>query len=75
MSFGALLTGILQGWFGFLQNDALANAAAIGLGLAETAAVIVGLAEPTRRWNSSRNPGAHSDKDSSPTRLPRCSAP
>ncbi|MFK4730811.1 hypothetical protein ROT00_14070 [Agromyces mediolanus] len=39
---GAVLAGILQGWFGSLQGDYWANAAAIGLALAAIAAPITG---------------------------------
>ncbi|MFT3797358.1 hypothetical protein [Microbacterium sp.] len=39
---GALLTGILQGWFGSIQGDYWANAAAFALSLAAIAAPIVG---------------------------------
>ncbi|WP_347110990.1 ABC transporter permease [Paenarthrobacter sp. S56] len=40
---GVSLAGILQGWFHTLQGNYWANAAAIGLGIAATAAIIVGL--------------------------------
>lgn len=39
---GLGLAGILQGWFHTLQGDYWANAAAIGLGIAATAAIIAG---------------------------------
>lgn len=46
VSYGVLgglgLAGILQGWFHTLQGDYWANAAAIGLGIAATAAIITG---------------------------------
>ncbi|UVJ40228.1 hypothetical protein [Arthrobacter sp. CJ23] len=42
---GALLVWILEGWFGFLQNNALVNAAAIALALAATASLVAGCAE------------------------------
>ncbi|MDQ4500737.1 ABC transporter permease [Sinomonas sp. ASV322] len=40
---GLGLAGILQGWFHILQSSYLLNAAAIGLGIAATAAIITGL--------------------------------
>ena len=40
---GLMLTTILQGLFGFLQSNFFANWAAVGLGIAATASVIVGL--------------------------------
>ena len=40
---GFVLAAILQGLFGILQANFLANSAAIGLGIAATASVIVGL--------------------------------
>ena len=39
---GLGLAGILQGWFHILQSDYWANAAAIGLSIAATAAIITG---------------------------------
>lgn len=39
---GAALVGILQGWFGVLQGDALVTAAAMSLALLSISAVIVG---------------------------------
>lgn len=40
---GLGLSGILQGWFHILQGNFWSNAAAIGLGVVATAAIIVGL--------------------------------
>ncbi|NYD79459.1 hypothetical protein [Arthrobacter cupressi] len=40
---GLGLVGILQGWFHILQGDFWANSAAVGLGIAATAAIITGL--------------------------------
>lgn len=40
---GLGLVGILQGWFHVLQGDFWANSAAVGLGIAATAAIITGL--------------------------------
>ncbi|MFF1832318.1 ABC transporter permease [Paenarthrobacter sp. NPDC058040] len=40
---GLGLAGILQGWFHILQGNFWSNAAAIGLGVVATAAIIVGL--------------------------------
>ncbi|WP_171041252.1 ABC transporter permease [Sinomonas susongensis] len=40
---GLGLTGVLQGWFHVLQSDFWVNAAATGLGIAATAAIIAGL--------------------------------
>jgi hypothetical protein len=39
---GAAVVAVMQGWFGVLQGDALLNGAAISLGMAATAAFIVG---------------------------------
>lgn len=40
---GTVVTLVMQTWFGFLQGSFLLNAGAIGLSMAATAAVIVGL--------------------------------
>src|SRR4029453_5011873 len=42
---GPALVGILQGWFHVLQGDFWSNSAAVGLGIAATAAIITGLSE------------------------------
>ncbi|WP_106816494.1 hypothetical protein [Microbacterium timonense] len=41
---GALITLVMQTWFGILEGDWLLNAAVIGLGVSATSALIIGLA-------------------------------